>query len=115
MGMNLHEFAGHIFKELLHIVGGFGADPNNFDPIRVAPVLLFLLDVLFEPVIALIGQDEDLFGITLHEGVLDPFGLDIIKGPLIVDIIDDDDGMRPVVIGLGDVLEPLLPGGVPDL
>ncbi len=56
-----------------------------------------------------------MFSATINQGIFDPFGFDIIERPFVVDIKDDDNCMRPIVIRLGDVLKSLLTGGIPNL
>lgn len=53
-------------------------------------------------------------GRGVHLNGVDP-GLDGHKGFLLGYVIHQDDAMRPSVVGLGDGLEPLLPGRVPEL
>jgi hypothetical protein len=46
--------------------------------------------------------------------LLDP-GLDVVEADGIGDGVGEDDAVRPLVEGLGDVPEPLLPSSVPDV
>ena len=46
--------------------------------------------------------------------LLDP-GCNVLEGLLVIDGVGEDDAGSPLVVSLGDVPEPLLPSGVPDL
>jgi hypothetical protein len=45
----------------------------------------------------------------------DPEVVDIFEALLLGDIVDDEDGVRPLVVGACDGAEPLLPSSIPDL
>ena len=62
------------------------------------------------------GRDQDLaytFG-SIALDLLDPGG-NVLEGLFVIDGVGEDDASSALVVGLGDVSEPFLTSGVPDL
>lgn len=113
--MQLHQVFSQVLEKLTYVIVSFGTDSNNHYTGIPGPLLLFPLDILLELVVAFICQNKYLLWITVNESILDPLDLNIIKGLLISRVIDNNDGMGAIVVGLGDVFESLLASGVPQL
>lgn len=114
-GVQLHQVFSQVLEKLTYVIVSFGTDSNNHYTGIPGPLLLFPLDILLELVVAFICQNKYLLWITVNESILDPLDLNIIKGLLISRVIDNNDGMGAIVVGLGDVFESLLASGVPQL
>jgi hypothetical protein len=113
--VDLHQVLSQVFKKLVHVISSLGADPNNTDPHFPCPQLMFPPDPLLKLVIALVPEHKNLFSVTVNKRILNPLHFNIIKRLFISHIIHNHNGLRPVVIRLGDVVESLLPGSVPQL
>ena len=65
--------------------------------------------------VTLVDEDVKFATIGVHSGFLQPKTLHIFEAFGVGDIIDKNDSLCSLVVGLGDASEPLLSSSVPDL
>lgn len=66
--------------------------------------------------VAFVAHYVDFYPVlAVRFGFVEPQGLYFIECFAIVDVVHDDNSVRVGVIGLGNALEPFLPGCVPEL
>jgi hypothetical protein len=118
-GLGLHsglDLAGHGEEGLLDVGRGLGGGFEELDAEGVGELL------------ALLGRDDSLgreVGLVADEELVDILAgvavdlveplLDVVKGFVVGDVVDDDDAVGAAVVRGGDGAEALLSGGVPNL
>jgi hypothetical protein len=99
----------------MHIISRFGTYSPKLNAILLQEVHILKWYLLFG-VIALIDEAEDVFIIIgILFGFFDPELFQVLEGFRVVNITDQNDGISPFIIGLGNTPESLLSCCIPYL
>ena len=103
-------------KDLRDVLAVLGTSLHKLEPVLLCQVGALLLGHFSFLLQVALGAHQDHVGIGVADfpDLLDP-GLNVRKTVGVGDGIGEDNAMRTLVEGLGDVPEPLLAGSVPDV